>query len=170
MGYKLSFSKKDGIIIVGCLLVAGILIFCGGLLLGLRHSGEIITAPNLARKTSAPKDVYLVPQLASSKLSTDDNLHITSVAKRYSNLTNQNPRSYCLQFGSFYEKDHADRLAKILKGQKVSVQVVRFKVRNKIWYVVRAGRYSSVDEAATQAAKFKKDINISSLVRRTGTI
>ncbi len=65
--------------------------------------------------------------------------------------------SYAVQIGAFTVRDNADRLAAQIKSRYGYAGVQASRVGDRLFYRVRAGRYSSLQAAETACAEFEKD-------------
>lgn len=174
MSFNFTFDKRTAPLMAGCVAVACLLIFLAGLLLGLRngHSGSAALAgagaslptlplsPGAIKESSPPAQTQVLPVATGE-----------SHAIQTDSAPAREPRAYCLQFGSFQRKANAAGLIKNLKKKHVAAEILVLRGRNrKEWYVVRSGKYSSIDAAAAQSMELKRKTEVPSLVRRAGTL
>jgi cell division septation protein DedD len=184
MSFDFTFDKRTAPLMAGCVILACLLIFFAGLLLGLRNGSSggnglatagtshpaLLSTPGIG-KSSAPAGAMQNQKSATNLQSSNQQSAVAGESYATSTKPAHEARAYCLQFGSFQKKANAAGLLKKLKKKHVAAEIIMLRSQNKReWYVVRAGKYSSIDVAAAQSAAIKRKTDVSSLVRRTGSI
>lgn len=167
MNYEFSLDKKTGLLVVGCCVLAAILLLTAGFLIGISTpSGRHVAATSQSLATPAT-------QLSAT--------NTAQPAQPESNSANAQPAAatampaaaptFCIQFGSFLNQANAGALVKQLKKAGITATLSPFEDdAAKTWYVVRSGSYSSMDDAAQAAQGLRKQLGLSALVRRSGIL
>jgi len=167
MNYEFSLDKKTGLLVIGCCVLASILLLTAGFLIGISTT----TARSV---TAAPQSLAPAPTQPSAV----DTSHSTPAGNGAAGSPSAPAAAlpaaaptFCIQFGSFLVKKNADALVKQLKKSGVVATTSPFEDdAARTWYVVRSGSYSSMDDAAQAAQDLRKQLGLSALVRRTGIL
>ena len=163
MNYEFSLDKKTGLLILGCCVLAAILLLAAGFLIGI-NSVEHSVAATLPPPKSQPN-----PKAAAAAGQTPAQT-APEPGTQAAAMAATAP-TYCVQFGSFLNKANAGALVKQLKKAGIPAAVSAYTdVNAKTWYVVRSGSYGSLEEAAGAARDLRKQSGLSALVRNAGVL
>ena len=92
------------------------------------------------------------------------------LAQRITNTASTNEKNLSVQTGAYLNKKHAGEMeAKLIEGGFNPHILILKDSKNKLWHIVRCGKYASPSEAKKAAAAIREKLGIEAIVRPANT-
>lgn len=167
MNYDFSFSPRAFWGTAICLVTLLLATFLAGFVIGTireahRHPALVQAHPILSRAHASP--TVATPTASAPENSSTTPSPSTSSAQAQT-------KHYCLQFGIFKDKGPADQLVKDLSGKGVTAtETTKEDQYEQTWLVIRAGDFSSFEDASQAADGLRPKLSQPVLVRPSDSL